>query len=204
MFVGAKLVFLLLFGLASAIGGVHTAFFGRRAQARKRLRSAPRELTDGAVVTLTGVVRAKGEMVTAPLSGRQAVAFLSTARVYEGDGRYRRVVDQFQQHEMVDFVLETKHGMVEIEAAKAELEYAPEPLIPRKIEREQAFLSRAGCNRSARDGGFDEVVIEPGMKVSVHGLVRIEAAPSDDYREAGKRIVMSGHPAHPLTIGRPV
>jgi hypothetical protein len=103
-------------------------------------------------------VRAKGDTVTAPLSGRQAVAFSSTARLYEGDGHYRRVVDQFHDQHMVDFVLETKDGFVEVEAAHAELEYAPEPLIPRKIEREQAFLTRAGCKRSARDDGFDEIV----------------------------------------------
>jgi hypothetical protein len=98
---GVKLVFLLCFALVSAVGGVHRALFGARAQARKRLRSAPRELADGSVVTLTGVVRAKGETMTAPLSGRQAVAFASTARIYEGGGRHRRMVDQFHQQETV-------------------------------------------------------------------------------------------------------
>jgi hypothetical protein len=114
------------------------------------------------------------------------------------------MVDQFHQQETVDFVLETKDGLVEIEATRAELVYAPEPLIPRKIDREQAFLTRAGSNASARNGGFDEVVIEPGMKISVHGVVRIEVAGGDSYREPGKRIVLSGHPAHPLTIDRPI
>jgi len=201
---GVKVVFLLCFALVSAVGGVHRALFGPRAQARKRLRTASRELTDGSVVTLTGVVRAKGDTMTAPLSGRQAVAFASSARLYDGVGRHRRIIDEFQQQEAVDFVLETKDGLVEIEATRAELAYAPEPLIPRKLDREQAFLTKAGCNVSARNGGFDEVVIEPGMKISVHGVVRIEVAGADSYRETGKRIVLSGHPAHPLTIGRPI
>ena len=201
---GAKLVFFLCFALVSAVGGAHRALFGPRAQARKRLRNASRELTDGAVVTLTGVVHAKGDTMTAPLSGRQAIAFSSTARVYEGAGRHRKLVEQYHQQETSDFVLETKDGRVEIEAGGAEIAYAPEPLIPRQLEREQAFLAKAGSDARARDGGFDEVVIEPGMKISVHGVVRIEVAGGESYREAGKRIVLSGHPAHPLTIGRPI
>jgi hypothetical protein len=204
MYVGVKLIFFVCFALVGAVGGVHRVMYGPRAQARKRLRNASRELTDGAVVTLTGVVRAKGEMLTAPLSGRQAVAFSSTARIYAGEGYYRHVADSVHQQQMVDFVLETKEAVVEIESATAELEYAPEPLIPRKIQREQAFLRAAGHNVHPRSSSFDEVVIAPGMKVSIHGVVRIEVAGAEGYRETGKRIVLASHPAHPLTIGRPI
>ena len=199
-----RFVFFLWFALVSVVGGIHRVLYGPRARARKRLRDAPRELTDGAVVTLTGVVRAKGEMLTAPLSGREAVAFSSTARIYAGEGYYRHLADSFHQQQMVDFVLETKDAIVEIESAAAELEYAPEPLIPRKIEREQAFLRAAGSNVHARSASFDEVVIAPGMKISIQGVVRIEIAGAESYRETGKRIVLAGHPAHPLTIGRPI
>jgi hypothetical protein len=204
MYVGVKLIFFVCFALVGAVGGVHRVLYGPRAQARKRLRNASRELTDGAVVTLTGVVRAKGETLTAPLSGREAVAYSSAARTYAGEGRYRQLADSFHQQQMVDFVLETKDALVEVEAATAVIEYAPEPLIPRKIEREQAFLRAAGSNVHARSAGFDEAVIAPGMTISVLGVVRIEAAPGENYRETGKRIVLAGHPAHPLTIGRPI
>lgn len=197
-------IFFIGFGIVAAIGGIHTALFGRRAQARKRLRGAPRELVDGAVVTLTGTVAATSTL-TAPLSGRTVVAFASSARIYEGHGRQRRVVDRLIEVEMVDFVLETREGAIHVEGVNPELEYAPEPLIPRKIDREQTFLRAHGRSVHARDAGFDEVAIEPGMKISVHGALRVEATPGEaTYRETARKIVLAAPPGHPLTIGRPV
>ena len=103
-------------------------------------------------------------------------------------------------------MLETKDGLVNVEATEIEIEFPPEPLIPRKIEREQAYLDAGGRgNVSARSAGFDEVVITAGMKVSVHGAVRFEAAPGEaTYRETGTKIVIAAPPGHPLTIGRPI
>lgn len=204
MWLSIKALLLIVVAIGSGLATALNAVFGPRARARKRLRSAPRELTDGAAVTLTGVVRAKAAMVTAPLSGREVVAFSAMARIYAGSGRSREVVDRVHQQQMVDFVLDTADGPVEIEAARAELELPPEPIIPRKLAREQAFLAAAGCTASARDVGFDEIAIMPGATISVHGVVRIEAAPSEDYRATSTRIVLSSHPAHTLTIGRPL
>ena len=203
-----KLIIMLFIGVGSAIGGVHAAFFGPRAQTRKRMRGASRELVEGAVVTLTGTVRAKGALVTGPLSGREGVAFLASARIFGAGGSYTRarpVVDQMQRQETREFVLETKDGPIEVEPGDALIEYAPEPLIPRKIDREQAFLLAAGSNVHAKDAGFDEVVIQPGMKISVHGAVHFEVAPGDGgYRETGRRVILSAAPDHPVTISRPV
>lgn len=202
----AKLLMLLAVGLASGVGAVLNALYGPRARARKRLRDASRELKDGAVVTLTGVVRANGATLTAPLSGREVVAYRSAGRIFVGDGRFRRLDAEVWQQDSVSFVLETKEAAVTVEADTVALEYAPEPLIPRKVALEQQFLAANGHPRaSMRDTGFDEVAITPGLEISVHGVVRIEIVGGDgDYREAGKKVVLAGHPAHPLTIGRPV
>ena len=203
-----KLILLLLAAVGSMIGGVHAAFFGPRAKTRKRLRNATRELVEGAVVTLTGTVRAKGDLVTGPLSGREGVAFLASARIYgpaTHHMRSRPIVDHVQRQEAHEFVLETKDGPIEIEPGEALIEYTPEPLIPRKIEREQAFLRAAGSNVHAKDAGFDEVVIQPGMKISVLGAVHFEVAPGDGgYRETGRRVILSAPPDHPVTITRPI
>ena len=93
-----------------------------------------------------------------------------------------------------------------VETASVELEFPPEPLIPRKLEREQAYLAAGGHgNVLARESGFDEIVIAPGMKVSVHGAVRVEVEQGEStYRETGKKIVVTAPPGLPLTIGRPV
>lgn len=203
-----KLIILLVASIGSMVGGIHAAFFGPRAKARKRMREASRELVEGAVVTLTGTVRAKGDLVTGPLSGRAGVAYFSIARIYgpaTHHMRSRPIVDQLQRREIREFVLETKDGPIEVEPGDALIEYAPEPLIPRKIEREQAFLQASGSAVHAKDAGFDEVVIQPGMKISVHGAVHFEAAPAEaGYRETGRRVILSAAPDHPVTIGRPV
>jgi hypothetical protein len=201
-----KLLIVMGVAVVSGVAAILNALYGPRAQARKRLRAAPRELTDGAVVTLTGVVRAKGAMLTAPLSGKQVVAFSAMARIYELQGRHKVVVDQIAQRQFVEFFLDTKDGPVLVDATTVELEFPPEPLIPRKIEREQAYLETCGHGeKAARNAGFDEAVIVPGMKVSVHGAVRVEVAQGEaGYRETGKQIVLAPPPGLPLTIGRPV
>lgn len=206
MFGAIKFLILVGVGLMSAAAAILNALYGPRAQARKRLRQASRPLTDGAVVTLTGVVRAKDETLTAPLSGKPAVAFASMARIYEYQGRSKKLVDRIGQQQFVDFILETKDGPVMVDATSVEIEFPPEPLIPRKLEREQAYLETYGRGeKAARNAGFDEAVIAPGMKVSVHGAVRVEVAQGEaTYRETGKRIVLAPPPGLPLTIGRPV
>lgn len=207
IFGAIKLVILLGIAVVSGLAALLNALYGPRARARKRLREAPRELTDGTVVTLTGVVRAKGEtLLTAPLSGKQVVAFSSMARIYEYHGRTKKVIDHVAQHQFVEFILDTKDGPVSVDATSVEIEVPPEPIIPRKIEREQAYLEQCGYGeKAARNAGFDEAVILPGMKVSVHGAVRVEVTQGEaGYRETGKRIVLAPPPGLPLTIGRPV
>lgn len=108
---------------------------------------------------------------------------------------------------MLEFQLETKDGKVVVgESEHLVIEFPPEPIIPRKIDREQGFLDEHGYPHiAAQSAGFDEVVITAGMKISVHGAVRIEAAPGEaSYRETAKRIVLTAPPGHPLTIGRPI
>lgn len=77
-------VFLTFVGISGIFGlmyAVQTAAFGPRAQARRRLREASRELADGAVVTLIGKVVAQHKVLEAPLSGRSGVAFSASARI---------------------------------------------------------------------------------------------------------------------------
>jgi hypothetical protein len=60
---------LFIVGVSSLTAALRVALFGPRAKARKRMRAAARELVDGAVVTLTGRVVAKGKVLESPLSG---------------------------------------------------------------------------------------------------------------------------------------
>lgn len=200
------LIFIVGFGLVLLAGTLHATLYGPRAKARKRLREASRNLEDGAVVTLTGKVIAKAKRVEAPLSGREGVAYAASARIYTKQRGYnKRVVDEVVETLMVELELETKDHVVLVVGEEPHIEFPGNPVIPRKLDREQRFLAVHGhADISAATEGFDEVVIVPGMKVSVHGVVHIEVAGAESYRETGKRSVLAGHPAHPLTIGRPI
>lgn len=200
---------LLFVGVSGLAAAVQQALFGPRAKARKRLRAAARDLTDGTVVTLTGKVVAKKQVIAGPLSGRDGVAFSARARIYRqvSTGRLggRTIDAEIVDAMMVEFELDTKDGTVVVTDSELVVEFPPEPIIPRKLDREQQFLFDHGHNVHANGVGFDEVIIRPGMKVSVHGAVHIEAAPGESgYRETGRRVVLSAPPGHPLTIGRPV
>jgi len=200
---------LLFVGISGFTAAIHQAVLGPRAKARKRMRAAARELVDGAVVTLTGKVVAKAQVIEAPLSGREGVAFSARARIYTEvrGGRLggRSLANEITEALMVEFELATDEGPVVVSDSELVIEFPPDPIIPRKIDREQRFLFAHAPEIHAANAGFDEVLIQPGMKVSVHGAVHIEAAPAESgYRETGKRVVISAPPGHPLTIGRPV
>jgi hypothetical protein len=197
---------LFIVGVSGLTATIHAAVFGPRAKARRRLRAAARELVDGAVVTLTGKVVAKGKVLESPLSGRDGVAFSASARIYTGTRRgIPAIAAQIHEAMMVEFELVAKDGTIVVLDSDVVIEFPPEPIIPRKIDREQRFLAAHGHDIHPGSVGFDEVVVTNGMKVSVHGAVRIEAAPTEaGYRETGQRITLAAPPGHPLTIGRPV
>jgi len=196
---------LFIVGLSGLTATVRAALFGPRARARRRMRQATRELVDGAVVTLTGKVIAKSKVLEAPLSGRDGVAFSSSARIYTTK-RPPAIAAQIDETMMVEFELETKDGKLVVSEGDVVIEFPPDPIIPRKIEREQRFLDAHGYGHvHAGSVGFDEAVIEAGMKISVHGAVRVEAAPGEaTYRDTARTIVLAAPPGHPLTIGRAV
>lgn len=203
-----KLVAFLVGGVVVAVGAVTNALWGPRAQARKRLARGTSAIADRQIVTLTGTVRAVGELLVAPLSGKRCVVYQSTGQLFDYSARFKTVIDQFADDAMVPFVLETTAGSVLVDATRPDLELPSYPLIPRNLEREISFLAAHDRPRSVRDMGFEEVVVEPGDRVAVQGMVMIEADPSSaadrGYRDdAPRKIRLIAHANHPLTIGRP-
>lgn len=199
---------LLIFGGMAVVSGISQAvvlLWGPRARARKRLRDGADKLADGEPVTLRGTVRALEPLLEAPLSGKPCVAFEAHLKIFEMHGRNRILVDDAYQLKLASFVLETAHGPVIVEGEFAELEMPAVPLIPRKLERERAFARAHGKTEvSLRAASTEELVVEPGSKVAVHGVVRFEANPDADagYRDAPPRVRLIGHDKHPLTIAR--
>ncbi|MFT3697156.1 MAG: hypothetical protein QM831_28700 [Kofleriaceae bacterium] len=180
---------------------------------RQRLLAAPQQFEDNAVVTLTGTVKQIGEeQLTAPLSGRTCVAFMASARTYAqsaagfGTRSVRAVELEVIEAVMLPFLLITKEGNVLVDGEDCLLPHRSAPIIPRKLERERRFLNRLADGRAdaaAKDAGFDELVVTPGMKVRVHGVTRkqLTAGGGDEvgFRDAPMQIHLTGHEG-PLVI----
>jgi hypothetical protein len=199
---------MLIVGGAGAIGN---ALWGPRARARKRLDAGKRTtIADREIVTLTGVVRARGELLEAPLTGAPCVLYEAVGRVYSAfaDRNHREVEAEVVEQKLVPFELETADGIVLVEAESAEVELPRIPCIPRKIDRERTFLLERGQSaEQIRYAGFDELRIVPGDRIRVQGMAIVELDPGDGaergYREnAPRRIRLVPHAEHPLTIGR--
>jgi hypothetical protein len=187
-----------------ALGALATAVAAgrRRSAIRARMRAAPKQIEDNAVVTLTGTVKVIGEPLVAPLSGTPCVAYRASARSFSG----RTVDQQHVEIAMTPFLLVTSSGEILIDGDRCELPMRPGPIIPRKIEREQGFLNRNGITADAKSAGFDEVAIAPAMRVSVYGIARTEVSQGTgetSFREAPRLVRLSGDEAHPLTIDLP-
>ena len=195
-------------GTVIAIGAGMLAPRARRGRASRRLASGGTQVVDQAIVTVTGTIRALGEPVEAPLSGRPCVVVHATAELPEIDPKTHPPENvRLTTHRMVPFLLETAAGSILVEGELADLELVPSKISPRSIEREQAFVRGHGRGvEVAPVATFREIVVTPGMRVAVHGLARVTAAPQRErgYRDAEpSEIKIVAPPDYPLTIGRP-
>ncbi len=207
---GFALIVVGVVGLVSALNRTRT-----RAALRAKIAAAPSEFEDNALVTFVGTVKAIGEPLIAPLSGKPCVAYRAVARTYAlrsgpsmlsraVGGSSRKLDQEVIDVEMTPFVLATKSGDVLVEGTTCELLLPMLPLIPRKLELEQSFLDRAGLDTHARNAGFNECRVEMAAKIKVHGVSRSELATAGEtgFREAPTQIRISGDDAHSLTIDR--
>ncbi|MEP6866435.1 MAG: hypothetical protein ABJE66_37805 [Deltaproteobacteria bacterium] len=169
----------------------------RRARDRSQRLGTPDRIEDHGLVTLRGTVKQLGTPLTAPLTGRGCVAYRATGRTFTKVGHRKEVDAEETETAMTPFVLVTKHGEVTVDGTTCELPTRSEPIIPRKLELEQKFMKRVMLIGSADTAGFDEIVVKPGMKIAVYGVVREEVTSSGGetgFREAPKQLRISGEP----------
>jgi hypothetical protein len=178
-----------------------------RRAAKNRLTKAIAELRDGEAVSLSGTVVAGSALLEAPLSGKSCVYWAATARMFRLERRKAVLLGETHAAKLVSFRLETADGVVHVEGEAAETELPSISVIPRKIDRDRAFLTAQGHEwQLASTAGFNEVTVAPGDKISVHGVVVIERAAAvgeAGYRDEAARIRLVDHPAHRLTLGKP-
>lgn len=180
----------------------------RRAKVRRSLRRGSSAFADRAGVTVTGTVRAIGELVESPLSGRRCVVVHAFAELPEIDDSLALPENvRLTTRLMVPFELETNDGPVLVDGTSADLEMKAARISPRSAERERAFVVTHGRSAAvAPVATFREIVVMPGMRISVHGMALVEADHGAErgYRDAAsKRHRLVAHPDYPLAIGAP-
>lgn len=194
---------------SAAIGATRRLLERRRA--RRELRTKPvlgPSSPDGAVVRVTGVVRAI-EPLTAPLSGRACVVYRARvdASPWLVRGAARKGVHE--QLELTPFLIDRgEQGTVLVEGEHALLDL-PVVVIGTadRLRREQFLLRHGVAVKEAARARFEETLVEPGMRITVAGLMMMDpaAAPSTGelhFRDAPPpSLRLTGNVEHPLAIG---
>jgi hypothetical protein len=207
--VSNTLAFALL-GISGSVAAFRAAStVVERHRARRAIRARPvlaPTTADGAVVQVTGVVR-ELDTLEAPLTGHTCVVHRSRAR--SRALLLRRTAEVFQ---LTPFVLDRgEEGLVLVEGTAAQLDVRP-VLSGRHPERLRALVFLRTHGAVLPDSvfsytGYEEVIVEPGQRVTVAGLVMMDPAAEPDagergYRdEARPRLRITGNADHPLAIG---
>ncbi|MEO8703725.1 MAG: hypothetical protein ABI867_26985 [Kofleriaceae bacterium] len=206
-----KLIAILALAGTAVIVAIGAALFGTRARARRRLAVGGTNLEEGAIVTITGTVRLlDGAVLTAPLSAQACVAY--TVRAIERKTT-RTVVGAVGalvpvavgESKLVPFALVLADRTVIVDGTEAELVLPVYPIIPRKLEREHAFLRAHGISAElVQQHAFEEVKVVAGDKVSVQGMVvAVVDRTAETIRAPGIELRLVAYEDHPLTIGEP-
>lgn len=174
-----------------------------RRRARERLESvtAIADVTsEGSLARVTGVIKATGEQLVAPLSGLACVAYRARA-----DSRTQPLVVPIFTMRFSSFTVDG----IEIAADSADFDIPQVPLFPSPEQRDRydEFLARFELERhsAAFTGGatFDETVVTDGMRVTIVGTVmHAGSEASGDYRSTAHRWKLVGDRDHPIVIGR--
>ena len=202
----------VVMGLVSAVGG-SIAFARRFAERRRahRIVRAQRALAaralEGDGVTFTGVVRAIGTPLIAPLSSRPCVLYRS--RVFVGahwNARDSATQGPHQSFEAGPFVVDGgERGEVIVDSEHVLLAIAP-LAIPKHTRARRHFLLLHGVRRFAWWARFEEIIVEPGDTVTVGGTLMLDPGtpgPESGFRDDGPpRRRLCGSAERPLVIVR--
>ena len=200
---------------STGLAGARTLVERRRA--RRQLVALPplgTETPDGTSVRVTGTVRVRDNTIVAPLSGVECVA----ARARPVSGIRPGGGGSNEWFAIVSFVLERDgEPPVVVDGVHARLDLPLERLRRAKRgsperDRHEQLLLQLGLRAFDWGAKFEEVVVTPGMRVSVAGMMMLAPAdvPPSRQRELGFRepppatIRIVGSATYPLVIGVPI
>ncbi len=177
---GNPALFILVLILALIVGGV-SYYFSKGARIKRAIARIPkkniRDVTNGDYVRLTGRISAIGEIIQAPLSGRECVYYSVIVEEKYGRQRWRKIAEE---EVMADVILQDgdHYAVVISDHPKAYLiadqEYTS-GFLDEPDDIQKAFLEEHGIdlktilgfNRNLR---YQEGILEPGEQVIVTGV----------------------------------
>jgi len=198
-FVLAAVLFGLAFGLVA-----WTRYNSPDAQTKRALAAVPTlaigQVSEDAVVRVTGRLRPLADLLQAPLSGRRGAYYLAVIEVNQKRGNSYAWVEVAREAEGVDFVVEDASGTIHVRAEDLRVaithdSHSRSGTFDDANEVEQKFLTRMnidgtgllGFNRPLR---YREGVLEPGEEITVLGQARSRDQPG------GGRVLVLGPTPH--------
>jgi hypothetical protein len=158
----------MLILISVALGAV--VIVPRLLRRRDLRKSSP--LVDGELVTIAGTVRPTGALLEAPLSGRACVYHRSHARLFASNAAHSTLAEPVELA-AAPFVVDTPRGAVRVDERDFELALPPTMVVARNTPGQRAFIARH-TELAGATGSFNEVVIEPGARVTLRGMVQLE------------------------------
>ena len=117
---------------------------------------------------------------------------------------HERLISEPREVEIAPFVVVTRHGQIRVDVRELALDVPPDRVVGPATARQLAFRARHAIPERAV-AAYDEIVIEPGAKVTLRGIVAIErdldATGERGYRDdAPTTIHLVGLPAKPVAL----
>jgi hypothetical protein len=154
-------------------------------------------------VSIVGVVRADDQLLHAPLTGELCVVHATHAHVWNQLDFAAKLVDEFTVVAGVAFALDTPDGAMMIDTASCHVVGARRRFVPPYPAALHALLAQRQVDRYAASTFADHVLVVPGDRVAIRGVVVREpgvVGGERGYRDAGQQLKIAGYPQRPLEI----
>ncbi len=195
---------LIVFAVIVIVGLVGMAF-NRDLQLKRRIRKLPKssiaETPEDTDVRVCGDLEYVEDLVplTAPLSGRECVAWRVIVRERRSSGKNSRWVTVVEEESAIDFMLVDATGRARIDGTALSLALDVDAsggtgLFKQDVPRLEAFLGERGISTRGFIFGktlqYKEGILALGEKVTVAGSAKWEKDPTQrgqgGYRDVGK------------------
>lgn len=215
-----KLTIIALFAVGAGGFALYRWYFSSDQKARRAMKAVPKlpaaRVENGQVARVVGHARPE-QTVSAPLSGRACAYWRIVVEEQRGGGKNRHWVTIIDEHDGVDFLLESGDDRVLVKTSYVQCVLEKDGKFSSGFLNDaspelEAFLSERGhtsqglvFNKGMR---YREGVVEPGELVAVVGVGRWERDPDESasagagYRDAHvpQRLVMDAPEDGPLLL----